>query len=188
MIPLDMARTLHLIKHARPTLVPGVPAHEWGLASGALDGLPALAVRLQPRPGLVVSSEEGKARATGQALAAHLGVPFRTMLGLHEQLRYTVPFHDDPADFEAEVARFFAHPGEVVFGEESANDAHTRFANAVRAVLLAHPEEESVAVVAHGTVISLLVAGANETDPFELWKGLGLLDAVTVEWPGLGLR
>lgn len=183
-----MARTLHLIKHARPTLVPGVPAHGWNLAPGALEGLPALATRLQPPPGLVVSSEEGKARETGQALAAHLGVPFRAMLGLHEHLRYTVPVHPNPADFEAEAARFFAHPTEVVFGEESAEDARTRFGNAVRAVMLAHPQEESVAIVAHGTVISLLVAAANGMDPFRVWKGLGLLEALTVEWPGLALR
>lgn len=183
-----MSRTLHLIKHARPGPVPGVPAHEWRLAPGALDSVPGLAARLQPTPGLIVSSEEAKARETGQALAAHLRVSFRSMLGLHEQLRYTVPLHEDPADFQAGIARFFAHPGEVVFGEENANDARTRFGNAVRAVMLAHPDEESVAIVAHGTVMALLVAEAGGLEPLEVWRGLGLLDVVTVEWPGLGVR
>ena len=68
-----MPRTLHLIKHGQPTLVPGVPAHEWLLAPGALDGLPGLVARLDPRPGLVACSEEPKAKATAQALAAALG-------------------------------------------------------------------------------------------------------------------
>ncbi|GAA5533308.1 histidine phosphatase family protein [Deinococcus aluminii] len=182
-----MARTLHLIKHARPRIVPGVPAHDWPLAPGALDGIPALAARLVPPPELVVSSEEGKAKATAQALAARLGVPCRSMLGLHEQLRYTVPYRENAADFQADLRRFFLHPAELVFGEESADDARTRFAHAVQAVMLAHTQER-VAIVAHGTVISLLIAGANGLDPLPLWTSLGLLEALTVDWPGLRLR
>ena len=177
-----MPRTLHLVKHGRPDIVPGVPAHEWALAPGALDGLDALAARLRPRPQLVVSSEEPKARATAAALAGLLGVPWRPMVGLHEQLRYTASLHADPADFQAELRGFFARPGEVVSGEESADDTHTRFRNAVNAVMRANPQDV-VAVVAHGTVISLLAARAANTDPYALWASLGLLEHVTLGWP-----
>jgi broad specificity phosphatase PhoE len=183
-----MTRTLHLIKHGQPQIQPGVPAHEWTLAPGALDALPALAARLTPRPGVVVSSEEPKARATGEWLAAHLHVPFRAMLGLHEQLRYTAPFHADVRDFQADLHRFFAHPDEVVSGEESARDARARFTNAVTAVMRANPHD-TVAVVAHGTVISLLVAHHNpQVDVTQFWTDLPLLGAVTLDWPGLILR
>ncbi|PNY82209.1 histidine phosphatase family protein [Deinococcus koreensis] len=182
-----MPRTLHLIKHGRPTIVPGVPAHEWALAEGALDGLPALVARLTPRPDLVVSSEEPKAVATAQGLAAALGVPHRRMVGLHEQLRYTSPFHADPADFEAEIARFFQHPDQVVSGEESAEGARSRFGNAVNAVLAANGQD-TIAIVAHGTVISLLAAQANRLDPLPLWRSLGLLGVLTLDVPGLRLR
>jgi broad specificity phosphatase PhoE len=43
----------------------------------------------------------------------------------------------------------------------------------------------NIAIVAHGTVISLLVAAANGLDGFELWRRLGLPSALLVEWPGL---
>ncbi|THF85776.1 histidine phosphatase family protein [Deinococcus sp. KSM4-11] len=182
-----MPRTLHLIKHGKPRLIPGIPAHEWELADDALEHLDGLIARLSPPPHLIVSSFEPKAQATAAALAATLGVPHRPMHGLHEQLRYTAPFHADPADFEADLRRFFEHPTQIVSGEESADDARTRFANAIQAALHANPHD-TLAVVAHGTVISLLVAHANRLDPWPLWRNFGLLDAVTVDVPGLRLR
>lgn len=182
-----MLRTLHLIKHGKPRIVPGVPAHEWELAEDALDGLEALIACLRPLPQLVASSFEPKAQTTAAALAAALAVPHRSMHGLHEQLRYTAPFHLDQADFEAGMRRFFEHPAQIVSGEESADDARTRFGNAVHAVLAANPQE-SIALVAHGTVISSLVAHANGINPWPLWRGLGVLDAVKVDVPSLRVR
>lgn len=181
-----MTRTLHLIKHGQPFIIPGVPAHEWALASDALEGLPALVEKLKPPAQLVVCSMEPKAKASAEALALALGVPLRPMLGLHEHLRYTNDF-TDAGEFRARFRRFFAEPDALVVGEESAADALTRFRNAVRAVMQANTQQ-SVAIVAHGTVISLLLAEANGLDPFSLWKSLKLLDAVTLEWPGLRLR
>lgn len=185
--PSQMSRTLHLVKHGQPHILPGVPAHEWQLAEGALSGLPGLISRLRPLPEVVVSSEEPKAVSTAQALATELGVLHRRMLGLHEQLRYTAPLYPEPADFQAALNRFFDHSAEVVFGEESADDARRRFANAVGAVM-SRQTEDSVAIVAHGTVISLLVAHAGSRDPRPIWKSLDLLDALTLDWPALRLR
>lgn len=181
-----MPRTLHLIKHGQPTLVPGVPAHEWFLAPDALVRLPDFLARLNPRPDLVVCSEEPKAKGTAQALAAALGVPCRPMLGLHEHLRYShelVP----AVEFHVRFRRFFTEPGQVVVGEESADDAWRRFANAIGAVLKVNPQP-TLAVVAHGTVISLLAARANELDAFTLWDRLKCLDVLTLDADTLRLR
>lgn len=177
-----MLRTLHLIKHGRPHIDPQVPAHEWPLADDALTGLPTLLAALHPRPDLVACSVEPKAHATAQGLAAALGAPLRPMQGLHEQLRYTAPWRPDPAAFEADIRRFFDHPEQVVSGEESARDALTRFHNAVTAVMTAHPQP-CVAVVAHGTVISLLAAHLTGREPWTVWRALPLLGHVTVSWP-----
>lgn len=182
-----MPRILYLVKHGKPNIVPDVPAHDWQLAEGALSGVSELIEGLAPRPEIVVSSEEAKAVATAAGLAQVLGVPQRRMLGLHEQLRYTAPFYAEVKDFQTDIQRFFANPAQVVFGEESANDARTRFGNAMNAGMLANPKE-TVAIVAHGTVISLLVARANDLDPFWLWQSLKFLDVCTLEWPALRLR
>ena len=181
-----MPRTLHLIKHGQPTLIPNVPAHEWHLAPDALDGLPDLIARLNPRPDLVVCSEEPKAKATAQALAAALGVPCRPMLGLHEHLRYGNELVSAD-EFQNRFRRFFAEPGQVVVGEESADDAWRRFANAINAVLTVNPHP-TLAVVAHGTVISLLAARANGLDAFTLWESLRCLDLLTLDAGTLRLR
>jgi broad specificity phosphatase PhoE len=86
--------------------------------------------------------------------------------------------------FEAAVARFFAHPAELLLGRETADEAHARFAGAVAAVMGRH-RGETVAVVAHGTVITLFVARATGQEPFALWKRLGLPSFVVLAWPGL---
>lgn len=179
-----MPRTLHLIKHGRPAAHPGARAHDWDLAPGALDTIPALAARLGPVPALVVTSEERKARATGEALAARLNVPVRAMLGLHEHLRYTVPWGSQE-EFEASCHAFFRHPSELVLGEETADEAHVRFRNAISAVMGANGGD--VAVVAHGTVISLLVARAGGLDPVPMWQALDFCGVLRVTWPDLRL-
>ncbi len=52
---------------------------------------------------------------------------------------------------------FFERPDELVWGHETARQAGSRFEGAVRRVL-DEWEEDVVVIVAHGTVISLLVA------------------------------
>ncbi|GHG01044.1 phosphoglycerate mutase [Deinococcus piscis] len=165
-----------------PAPDPQKPSHEWELAPGALAGLPDLIATLHPHPGVVVSSEEPKAAATAQALAQALSVPCHRMLGLHEQLRYTVPFYAQPGELQAQIGRFFAHSAEVVFGEESADLARERFTAALRAVMTTHPQG-CVAVVTHGTVRSLYVAQANNLEAPTLWQQQTLLDVLSVEWP-----
>ena len=73
-------------------------------------------------------------------------------------------------------------------GTESADYAHARFLAAVRAAQSESPGED-IAVVAHGTVITLLVSRANGLEPYPLWERLGLpsvlvLDAETLAWGG----
>jgi broad specificity phosphatase PhoE len=78
------------------------------------------------------------------------------------------------------MRQFFAEPETVVYGTESADAAHARFERAVRDVLAGHPSGP-VIVVAHGTVISLLVARANGIDPFPFWAELDLPSFVVVD-------
>ncbi|ADV66754.1 histidine phosphatase family protein [Deinococcus maricopensis] len=176
-----MTRTRHLIKHARPAPTPGVPAHHWPAHPHGLTGVPTLAARLNPTPGVVIRSEELKAEQTAAALARTLGVPARRMLGLHEHLRYTVPCGTQ-TDFDARVAEFFAQPTRCVMGEESADLARARYHAAVTATMGAHPHP-CVAVVAHGTVIRLLAAHLTGQNAHPLWRHLDFLGHLTVPWP-----
>ncbi|CAG0954495.1 partial 2,3-bisphosphoglycerate-dependent phosphoglycerate mutase, partial [Anaerolineae bacterium] len=110
-------------------------------------------------------------------VARRLGKPFEIGEGLHEHDRRNVPFM--PLEqLEARVAEFFAKPNELVLGNETADAAHTRFANALERVLEKHPDKD-IAVVAHGTVIALFIARTNVM-PFEFWKRLGLPSIVVL--------
>jgi len=179
-------RLVHLIKHGLPVLEAGTPAHAWVLSERGRTQAREAAAPLRARPpAVVVSSEEPKARETAALLAEALGVPWRAMLGLHEQLRYTVPLLGDAQQFRSSVRAVFARPSELVFGEETGDEAHARFAVGVRAALAVHAGD--VAIVAHGTVIALLVARANGLDAGALWESLSDLSIVTVAWPSLRL-
>ena len=86
------------------------------------------------------------------------------------------------------MLRLFAEPAEPVFGEESANEARARFAEAVNAALRAH-HERALGIVAHGTVIALYAAPYFHTGAAALWKRLQHPSFVVLDTDtGTGLR
>jgi broad specificity phosphatase PhoE len=188
-LPKEMAPVSYLIlvKHSAPAIVPGVPASDWRLSGLGQQLCGALADRLLAyRPTVVVTSREPKAAETGHFVGALLGAQVRAADGLHEHERRTAAFIGDPAAFEATVARFFAAPDTLVFGEETARQAQARFVAAVAGVLATYPQE-TVVIVAHGTVISLWLAQVAGLEPFPLWQRLGLPSFVVLNRPALDL-
>jgi broad specificity phosphatase PhoE len=174
---------LLLIKHARPAIDPARPARDWELSDEGRRDCEALAERLRAwNPARVIASREPKAAQTGQIAAARLGVPFSTADGLHEHDRSAAGYLGE-AEFQAAVARLFAEPGRLAFGSETADQAEARFTRAVDGVLARHPGQ-TVAVVAHGTVIALHAARRAGLDPAALWRRLGLPSLVVLAGPG----
>jgi broad specificity phosphatase PhoE len=150
------ADLLVLVKHARPDVDPSVPAAAWTLGVEGLAGSLRLAERLRPLVlDLVVSSVEPKAAETGRLVADALDLTWQTGHDLHEHVRPSVGYLG-AAVFEASVRRFFSMPSSVVFGDESADAAFERFSSAVEALAKAH-KGKRLCIVAHGTVISLLL-------------------------------
>ncbi|HEX5503485.1 MAG TPA: histidine phosphatase family protein [Thermomicrobiales bacterium] len=177
---------LILVKHSLPEIVPSVPAAEWRLGPAGRARCGPLAERLRAyRPAAVVGSVEPKAAETAALVASALGVPRETAAGLHEHDRRDVGFLDDAA-FEASVAAFFAAPDALVFGRETARQAERRFARAVAGVLARRPDQ-TVVVVAHGTVVSLFVAAHTGLDARDLWRRLGLPSYIVLARPTLSL-
>ncbi len=91
---------------------------------------------------------------------------------LHEHERISVPYLSR-AEFESAVREFFSNPDELVFGSETANQAHERFSRAV-ACALSQVDQSKIVIVAHGTVISLFVSRLTGQSGYEIWSGLGL--------------
>jgi broad specificity phosphatase PhoE len=180
-------RQLVLIRHSQPEIVPGVPASGWRLSDTGRDRCRALADRLVAYDlAAVVASREPKAVETGQIVARALGLPFETAADLHEHDRPNVGLLADEEQFQARVASVFEHPGELVFGRETADEAHVRFTTAIANVMAQHPRG-NLAVVTHGTVMTLFVARAAGLDPVPFWKRFGLPAFVVLSLPGFGL-
>ena len=159
----------------------------WRLSEGGRRGGVLLGGYLaRYRPGVVVCSEEPKAVETARLAAGRLGAGHLTFPGLHEHDRTGAPFLSAEG-FDQAARTFFSNPGKLVWGDETAEQALERFDGAVRAVLDSRGEEV-VAVVAHGTVISLFIAQYNDVEAYALWRKLGLPSFSILSVPGFELR
>jgi broad specificity phosphatase PhoE len=180
-------RKLVLIRHSLPNFVLDVPASQWRLSEEGRRRCEKLAERLAAYDlAAVVASEEPKAFETGQIVADILNIPFQAAPGLHEHERPIVRSMGDREEFRALVASLFEHPDELVFGYETADEAHARFAHAVTDALKQHPSG-NLAIATHGTVMTLFIARANNLDPIPFWRNLGLPAFAVLSLPDFDL-
>lgn len=177
---------LILVKHSLPHIDETLPAREWRLAAEGQRRAQIMAQKLAHyQPDIIFSSLEPKARETAQISATALGKPLESVANLHEHDRSQVGFLDKE-QFAAGVARFFAQPDELVFGAETARAAQNRFSQAISGVLNRYTDG-TIAVVCHGTVISLFAAQVAQVDPHALWRQLGLPSWIVLTRPDLSL-
>jgi broad specificity phosphatase PhoE len=119
-------------------------------------------------------------------VAQKLEIPYRVMEGLHEHVRETAPYFDTKEAFLTAVATFFYRPDELVFGDETALQAQKRFAGAIESVLTTYPQE-NVAIVTHGTVLSLFASQYVGQEIYPFWQSLGLPAIVAFSYPEMEL-
>ena len=173
---------LVLVKHSLPEIRPDRAAAAWVLTDEGRKRAAAIARRIgQHQPDVLGASHEPKATETAEIIARTLGKSVEVVEGLHEQKRGSLELLPG-RKFESAVAELFAKPGELVFGDETANQACDRFGHAVEHFLEAHPDE-NVALISHGRVITLLVADYAGVDPFPFWRRLGLPSFVVLSLP-----
>jgi len=184
----DQGRTLILVRHSLPEMVTGVRASQWHLSEEGRRRCEKLAERLAAyEPHVIVTSLEPKAIETGEIVARVLGIQCETAPNLHEHERPKEEHFGSIEQFEAQVSRLFEHPEDLVFGDETADEAHHRFSSAVGKVLEIH-RSGAVAIVTHGTVMTLLVARAGGFDPVSFWRRLGLPAFVVLSLPSLAVE
>jgi len=176
-------RNVILIRHSAVTIEVGVSARAWQLSeNGRCRTQKRTSQIADHHPTRIITSEENKAVETGQILAEALGIPWQTAVNLHEHERRTVPYFTSREEFETAVARFFARPDELVLGEETANQARNRFETAVHTLIVQHPAD-TLAIVTHGTVLTLFLAHHNNFSPFPFWQQLSLPDFFVSTFP-----
>ncbi|WP_299924271.1 histidine phosphatase family protein [uncultured Nocardioides sp.] len=168
--------TLHLVRHGRPAMTPGVPAATWDLDPTAYDDVWALrSSGLLPSRAAWFTSPEPKAVQTAQLLSdAEVGV--LDDLREHERTGEWVD------DFVGAVRRAFEHPDVAALdGWEPLDACRERVVAAVRRVLDVHGSDD-VVLVGHGTAWTLVVADLTGEPPdLERWAGLAMPDLLVVD-------
>lgn len=178
---------LILVRHSISWQQPGISSHTWPLTDEGRARCVGLAAQLaRYAPAAIVSSPEPKALQTAQLLAEHLHIDLDTEAGLHEHLR-TGAAYLGHAEFQATISRLLSQPGELVFGEETGDQAADRFSAAVEAVQ-ARYTGQSVVIVTHATVMSLYLARVSQIDPVAFWRSLGMPAYVVLDMPGYHVR
>jgi broad specificity phosphatase PhoE len=171
-----------------PAIRADLPAAEWQLSEvGRQRCLPLAEALKVHKPTFIVTSREPKAIETGRLVAAELNLPVGEHADLHEHDRRGVPLMRSREAFEALVTRLFREPEHLVFGRETGAEARARFTAAVEAVMERH-REGNLAIVSHGTVITLYVAEGTGLEPVPFWRALGLPAFVVLSWPTLKMQ
>lgn len=185
-----MNPTLLLVRHSAVAVDPEKPAAAWPLSADGRARAQTFAQSLNSLPTpitRVITSQEPKAVETGAIVAAYWGVPSHAAPNLHEHDRAGMPYLADQAAFATAVAQFFAQPDKLVWGNETAVAAGNRLETAVRQQLAAHPQD-TLAIVTHGTVLSLLIARHNpHLQPLPFWQALTLPAAFLLNLPDMTL-
>lgn len=168
--------TLHLVRHGRPQMVPGVPAATWVLDPASYDDVWALrsSGRLPLRAAWFTSPEPKAIQTAGLLTDGEVGV--LDDLREHERSEERVD------DFPAAVRRAFAHPAApAVEGWEPLAACRDRVTRAVRRIREVHGDDD-VVLVGHGTAWTLVVADLTGAPPdLERWAALAMPDLITVD-------
>lgn len=187
MITDSPPKNLLFVRHSAVQRNPEIPSREWPLSEDGRSRTRQIAPRLIPHnPTRIITSDEPKARETGQIIANELGLPWQPAANLHEHDRQGAPFFTSKEAFETAVAHFFNNLDTLVFGNETANQAFERFDTAVHHLIAAYPGD-TLAIVTHGTVLTLFLARYNQFAPIPFWQKLQLPDLFVVSLPDMRL-
>lgn len=171
---------LVLVRHSLPEIREDLPACEWHLSAEGRRRAVRLAGQLIPyRPEIIFTSPEPKAKETAEILAGKLQLPLQVVDDLHEHERRSVP-HLSKHDFEAVVREFFERPAALVFGDETADQAHERFSRAIHSIVVKN-DKSKIVIVAHGTVISLFVSHLTGQPGFQFWSRVGVPSFIVLD-------
>jgi broad specificity phosphatase PhoE len=182
-----MPTRLVLVKHAQPVLDAAVPARLWTLGEVGEVQATRLAWKLRElMPLTLVCSREPKAKRTCEIVASELGVSMRVVDGLEELDRPVLPLMsaEEHDRLNSRIFEDLAKPG---IGEESGLQALGRFTTALTKAI-DEAATDTLVVVTHGTVVSLLVSKHNDVDPIALWRRLSCPSFAVLTLPTFELR
>jgi probable phosphoglycerate mutase len=173
---------LLLIKHSHPIADLDSPPATWELSERGRHRAGLLAEYLADRNiDALYSSGEVKAVQTAEFVSTTTGLPIHIEPDLREHERENTQIIDDD-EWRSLVIESIRHPDELIYGTEPVATARDRFGVAIDRLMNGR-DRQTVAIVAHGTVISTFLASLLKIDPIPIWDSLGLPGFVEFDWP-----
>ena len=175
---------LLLIKHSEPVVDPEIPPSQWKLSDRGVQRAGLLAEYLADRGiNALYSSGESKAVQTAEIVGDSTGLSINVVHDLREHDRGNTTIIG-AEKWRSLVIESIRNQDEHIYGSEPVGTARMRFGNAVERLMKPlQNDNRTIAVIAHGTVISTFVAELLEIDPIPIWESLGLPGFVEIEWP-----
>lgn len=175
---------LYLIRHPLTAQDAAQPASSWDVSDAGHEQILALvAAPFWRQVKAVYTSPQRKTTLVGDAVQAAHRIPYSVVADLAEARR---DVWLGPDAFQAAQRAFLAQPAVPPVPEwESAADARARFVAAMDQIGDAHDPAESLAVVTHGTVLTLYVAHLLG-EPLDVarwyayWRGIGFATVLPV--------
>lgn len=164
---------LYLIRHPHTRQDPEQPASSWDVSERGRAEIAALvAAPFWHSVAAVYTSPQRKAALVGEAVAAAHGLPHTIVADLTEAGRDRWLAGEN---FGAVQHAFFTQPDvSPVEGWESARSALVRFDAAMAGILAGQTPDQSLAVVAHASVLTLYVARLRSEAPtLAAWRAIG---------------
>ncbi len=173
---------IYLVRHPHTAVNLAIPAEAWDLSSEGRHQLEQLIdVPIWAHVSAIYPSRERKAIIPAEAAARHYRLPVRprSALGEVDRHRYTAPDRDT---YDDAVATFFASPASHPHGWEPAAAARSRFAAGVQRILARHDADESIAIIAHGVVLTVYMAQLRGINPtLDYWRSVGFCTIAAVD-------
>ncbi|MCA9912585.1 MAG: histidine phosphatase family protein [Anaerolineae bacterium] len=178
-----MTQKLILVRHSISAPQPDLPQEAWQLTPEGESRCVQLAEEVRPHaPQRIFTSTEAKAQSTGKHLAQALRIPWQTAPDLQETARGDEDYFADKAAFAAAVEKAMRQPQQILFGRETFADAKARFMQQMRTLVQQHPGETLV-LVSHGRVLSMVLGELLTRDPFTIWQEMPMPAYVVLEVP-----
>ncbi|MBN2472757.1 MAG: histidine phosphatase family protein [Anaerolineae bacterium] len=173
---------LYLIRHPHTQINLDIPATSWDLSDqGHAQTQALLGAPFWPHVAAIYASREPKTITVAKEAALQHNLPAlpRSAFGEVDRSAYVAP---DNTTYEAAVAALFSDPFQHPFGWETAADALARFQKELTQVLAVHAEGDSIAIISHGLVLTLLMAHFRHVAPeLSYWRSLGFATVAAVD-------
>ena len=150
-------KTIYFITHPNVSVDPTKPPKEWHISDLGKERVQTLGEEAFWRyVQHIFTSPEARAIETSDILHEMHHIAVRPFEELQEQRRSNTNYFLSLTDLAITMRMFFTRPKESIRGWESAIDTQNRIVSAIDSLQELYPDYQTVAIISHGIVGSLL--------------------------------